>query len=210
MSTIVADTAPSFPECPGFGFTSEARYLVKAIEREGGQERVDRRWSRPLSFFTAVPTGNRDAAVIQNILVFWHAVGGQSGSFRFKDWSDYKSCRTVDTPSALDQPFEELTGGEFQMIKQYVAGSAVQLREIYRPVGSTIMVANDSGITQTDWELDESTGILTPGGSFSGTPASWGGEFDLWCRFTSDFALTIVDGVEIQSASLTLRERRPE
>lgn len=210
MSTIVTDTMPTFPECPGFGFTTEARYLVKAIEREGGQERVDRRWSRPLTFFTAVPTGNRDAEVLQNLLTFWHAVGGMSGSFRFKDWTDYKSCKTTETPTALDQPFEELTGGEFQLVKQYVAGSLTQLREIYRPVGSTIVVANESGIEQTDWELDESTGILTPGGGFSGSPGSWGGEFDLCCRFNTNFTLTVVDGKDIQSGSFTLRERRPE
>ncbi len=207
---ITADTLPTFPECPAFGFTSEPRYLVKPIEREGGQERVDRRWSRPLSFFTAVPTGNRDAEVVQNLLVFWHAVGGMSSSFRFKDWTDYKSLRTTDTPTALDQPFEELTGGEFQLVKEYVAGSYTQVREIYRPIGSTILVANESGIAQTDWALDESTGILVPGGTFSGTPASWGGEFDLCCRFTTPLALVIIDGHEIQSGSFTLRERRPE
>jgi len=207
---ITADTLPTFPECPAFGFTSEPRYLVKPIEREGGQERVDRRWSRPLSFFTAVPTGNRDASVIQNLLVFWHAVGGMSGSFRFKDWTDYKSCKTNETASALDQPFEELTGGEFQMVKEYTAGSLTQIREIYRPVGSTITVANTLGAVQTDWTLDESTGILVPGGSFVGDVGSWGGEFDLCCRFTSNLALVIVDGHEIQSGSFTLRERRPE
>jgi len=207
---VTADALPTFPECPGFGFTVEPRYLVKPIEREGGQERVDRRWSRPLSFFTAVPTGNRDASVVQNLLIFWHAVGGMSGSFRFRDWSDYKSCRTVDAPTMLDQPFEELTGGEYQLVKEYVAGSLTQVREIYRPIGSTLLVANTLGAAQTDYTIDESTGILVPGETFVGTPGSWGGEFDLCCRFTTALSLVIIDGVDIQSGSFTLRERRPE
>ncbi len=209
MPTITPDTQyPTFPECPGFGFTTEPRYLAKAIEREGGQERVDRRWDRPLSFFTAVPTGNRDADVIQNLLVFWHAVGGTSLRFRFKDWTDYKSCKTNETPTALDQPFE-IVGGAYQLIKQYVATPYTQTREIYRPIGSTIVVANTLGAAQTDWTLDEATGLLTPGGGFVGTPGSWGGEFDLPCRFLTDYTVTVVDGVDIQSGSFTLREVRP-
>jgi uncharacterized protein (TIGR02217 family) len=210
MPTITADAQyPTFPECPGFGFTAEPRYLTKAIDGEGGQARVDRRWTRPLSFFTAVPTGNRDADVIQNLLNFWHAVGGTSLRFRFKDWTDYKSCKTTITPSALDQPFEVISAGHYQMIKQYAAGPLIQNREIYRPIGSTIIVANTLGAAQTDWTLDEATGLLTPGGGFVGTPGSWGGEFDLPCRFLTEYSLTVVDGIDIQSGSFTLRECRP-
>ena len=209
MPTITADTTyPTFPECPGFGFTVEPRYMTKAIDGEGGQERIDRRWNRPLSFFTAVPTGNRDADVIQNLLVFWHAVGGTSLRFRFRDWTDYMSCRTTEVPTALDQPFEVI-GSAYQLIKQYAFGSMVQNREIYRPIGSTITVANTLGAVQTDWTLDESTGLLTPGGGFVGTPGSWGGQFDLPCRFLTDYSLTVVDGIDIQSGTFTLRECRP-
>ncbi len=210
MSTIIADTQyATFPECPGFGFTVEPRYMTKAIEGEGGQEILKRRWDRPLSFFTAVPTGNRDADVIQTLLNFWHAVGGTSNRFRFKDWTDYKSCKTTQTPTMLDQPFAILDGGQYLLIKQYIAGTLTQNREIYRPVGSTIVVANTLGAAQTDWTLDESTGILTPGGGFVGTPGSWGGEFDLPCRFLTEYSLSVIDGVDIQSGSFTLRECKP-
>jgi len=207
--TITADVQyATFPECPGFGFTVEPRYLTKAIEREGGQERVDRRWDRPLSFFTAVPTGNRDADVIQTLLNFWHAVGGTGGRFRFRDWTDYKSCRTTGDPLVTDQPFE-VVSGVYQLIKRYTAAPYTQDREITRPVGSTIVVANTLGATQTDWTLDEATGLLTPGGGFVGTPGSWGGVFDLPCRFLTDYTVTVVDGKDIQSGSFTLRECRP-
>jgi uncharacterized protein (TIGR02217 family) len=210
MPTIVTDTYSTFPECPGFGFTAEPRYLTKAIESEGGGERVDRRWDRPLVFFTAVPTGNRDAEVIQNLLVFWHSVGGTGGFFRFTDRTDYKSCKTNETPTALDQPLVAATGGMYQLVKRYAATPYTQDREVYRPVGSTIVVANTSGIAQDDWSLDEATGLLTPGGTFAGTPGSWGGEFDLPCRFLTDYAVTVVDGENqsIQSGSFTLREIR--
>ena len=210
MPTIVPDTQyPTFPECPGFGFTVEPRYMTHAIDTEGGYERLNQRWNHPLSFFTAVPTGNRDADVVQNLLNFWHAVGGTSLRFRFKDWTDYKSCFTTGTPTALDQLFEIIDATHYQMIKQYIVGSAVQNRTIYRPVGSTITVANTLGVTQTDWTLDEATGILVPGGGFAGTPDTWGGEFDLPCRFLTDYSISIIDGVEIQSGTFTLKECRP-
>lgn len=206
--TVTTDPLPTFPECPGFGFTIEPRYLTKAIEREGGAEKVDRRWARPLVFATSVPMGNRDANVIQNVLNFWHAVGGTSGHFRFKDFTDHQSCFTTLTPTATDQPFEVVDAG-YQMVKQYIAGSLTQTREIYRPIGSTIVVANGDGEQQTDFTLDESTGILVPGGTFTGTPASWGGQFDLYSRFLTNISIQVVDGVQIQSGEFTLRECRP-
>jgi uncharacterized protein (TIGR02217 family) len=222
--TIIDDLAPTFPECPGFGFTVEPRYMVKAIEREGGYERVDRRWQYPLTFITASPTGNRAADVIGNVLAFWHAMGGQSLGFRFRDYSDYKSCQVQDTPSssAPEQPFIVAVGVSptaYQLVKEYTAiteGSPGtyfnQIRPIYRPIGSTINVWNTSSVLQTDWTLDEATGIVTPGGSFTGTPGGWSGEFDLWMRFASDIQITITDGEEserIMSAVFTLREKRP-
>lgn len=185
--------------------------MVKAIEREGGFERVDRRWSRPLCFFTAVPTGKRDTTVIYDILNFFHAVGGQSNGFRFKDYTDFRSGPVYATPTADDQVFEVVTGG-YQLVKQYVAGNMTQLREIYRPKASTLLVKDSGGTVHTDYTIDETTGILTPGGGW--TPASWGGEFDLWCRFTSDVSMVFEEGQEgtegaILSANFTLRERRP-
>lgn len=212
MSTIVTDTEyAKFPECPGFGFTVEPRYLTHPIDGEGGQETNTRRWLLPLSIFTAVPTNNRDASVIQNLLNFWHAVGGTSNRFRFTDWTDYQSCYTTVTPTALDQPFAIIAGSPvtYQLLKQYTVRLLTQNRPIYRPVGSTILVANTAGETQTDWAINEMTGIMTPGETFVGTPGSWGGQFDLPCRFLTDFSLTVVDGIDIQSGTFTLRECRP-
>lgn len=187
--TIVTDPAETFPGCPTFGFVAEPNYLVKITSREGGYERRDRKWSRPLIKFTGVPLGDRPQADIEQILYFWHAMGGMWSGFRFKDWTDFKSCRLDADPTPLDMPLA-VSGdspSSFRLMKQYVAGASVQLREITRPIGSTIRVANDSGIEQTDWTLDEATGLLTAGGSFSGVPTAWGGEFDTWVRFDAQF-----------------------
>ena len=185
--TIIADTSPIFPACPTFGFTAEPEYLVKITAREGGYERRDRKWSRPLIKFTGVPLGDQPQADIEAVLYFWHAMGGMSSPFRFKDWTDFKSCRLDATPAATDQPLVPSgdTPVSYRLVKQYVVGSVIQQREILRPVGSSILIANETGAVQSaaDWHLDESTGLVTLASGFAGTPTAWGGEFYVWVRF---------------------------
>lgn len=211
MSLVVPSPLEVFPECPTYGFTAQPQYLVKLVAREGGFERVDRRWSRPLNVYTAVPIGNRDEVEIQSILYFWHAMGGRATAFRFKDWTDFQSCPVQNDPAATDQPFEtvSLTGGgtAYQLVKVYQVGSIQQVREITQPKGDTIIVANASGATQTDWTLDEATGLLKPGAGFTGTPHSWGGEFYVPVRFDSELSVGVSDK-QIQTVDFTLREKR--
>jgi uncharacterized protein (TIGR02217 family) len=195
---IIADTElPVFPKCPGFGFTSEPTYLVKITTRDGGFEKRDRKWARPLHRYTAVPIKDRVEGDIQDLLEFWHAMGGMEKAFRFSDGIDYKSCKTHLDPSAGDQPFVEVESGEtFQLVKVYRVGSAEQVREIRRPIGSTIRIYNELDEAQDDdsWELDEKTGLLTiTPTAFDGVPTSWSGEFHVKCRFDGDFAPQLSD-----------------
>lgn len=207
---ITADPAAVFPACPTFGFVAEPNYLVKIVSREGGYERRQRVWSRPLSKYTTVPLGDQAQADVEAVLYFWHAMGGMSSGFRFRDWIDYKSCKLDDTPSAIDMPFEPSNDSppHYQLIKEYTVGSVIQVREIQRPVGSTILVANELGEAQdpSTWTLDETTGVLTPNGGFSGTPTAWGGEFDVYVRFDAQlnpsFSNYSVLNVSIQLAEL--------
>lgn len=210
---ITADTTEIFPGCPTFGFTVNPRYLVRIVEREGGYERRDRRWSRPLSYYTTVPTGDQAEGDIQNVLAFWHAVGGRAEAFRFKDWSDYKSCPVQDTPTPLDQPlaYEAGSPGGYRLSKEYTVGALTQVREIYKPKGDTIRIANALGVEQdaSTWTIDEATGLLSTGGGFSGVPATWGGEFYVSVRFDSELDLTL-SGYQVQAATFALRELRPQ
>lgn len=184
---ITPDNAPVFPICPTFGFVAEPNYLVKIVAREGGFERRQRVWNQSLTKYTAVPSGDQAQMDIENVYRFWMAIGGMSNAFRFKDWLDFKSCDLDETPSAVDQPVVPSgdSPSSFRLVKEYTAGPFTQPRLIQRPRGETIEIANELGETQdpANWTLDESTGVLTPGGSFSGTPSRWGGEFDVWVRF---------------------------
>ena len=210
---ITVTTLPTFPGCPTFGFTSEPMYLVKIVRREGGFERRDRKWAHPLHRYTSVPLGQRSQDDIEEVLHFWHALGGMSTMFRFKDWADYKSARLSDDITPADQPFTFIPGspGGYQLIKQYAVGSLVQNREITKPKGDTIRVNNQAAVEQPSsaWTIEEDTGLLVPGGSFSGTPTSWGGEFYVPARFDSDLPIELTNH-RIQSATFSLIEIRLE
>lgn len=209
MATIIPDTAETFPICPTFGFVAEPNYLVKITSREGGYERRDRKWARPLIKFTGVPLGDRPQKDIEQVLYFWHAMGGMWSGFRFKDQSDYKSCTLDATPEPGDMPI--VPSGDspvsYRLIKQYRAGSTIQEREITRPVGSTIRVANEVGVEQHDFTIDEANGLLTKGGTFTGTPTAWGGEFEVWVRFDAQFNPSF-STYQIMNVSVSLAEIR--
>lgn len=188
VDVITPDPAAVFPACiSSYGFVAEPNFLVKIVQREGGYERRQRVWSQSLTKYTSVPTGDQSQEDIFEIYKLWQAVGGMSNAFRFQDQLDYKSCDLGDQPSASDQPL--ISSGDspasYRLVKDYTFGPFTQSRYIQRPVGSTIMISNEEGTAQDGdtWTLDESTGLVTIGGGFSGTPSFWGGEFDVWVRF---------------------------
>lgn len=211
--TIIATTRPTFPGCPTYGFTSRPEYLVKVIQREGGYERRDRKWSEPLHFYDGAPMGDRPQADIEAIAAFYHAMGGTWGQFRFKDWADYKSCALDFDPTPLDQPFVLINGspGGYQLSKTYNATGLQTVRYIRAPVGSTIVVANTLGATQapSSYTIEEDTGLLTPGIGFTGTPGSWGGQFYVPCRFAAAIAVEITN-FKIMNLACSIKEIRPE
>lgn len=198
---------PRFPKCPSFGYTSTPQYSVTITRTVSGAERRNRNWSRPLLRFdcTVGPRGEED---VQEILEFWHAMGGPEVGFRFKDYLDYKTVRVHQSISPLDQVLEPITPTTFQLVKGYTAGSRTQLRKIHKPVSGTVRVAeNGVEITQgLDWNLNYATGLLTIIGTPSG-PITWGGEFDVPVRFDSEFPVELMNS-KIESVQFALTEIR--
>ena len=195
--------SPRFPGCPSFGYTSEAEYRVVITRRASGVEKRNRSWLRPLVKLT-VTVGPRMEAEIQELLEFWHACGGQARAFRMKDWADFKSCQVQLTPSANDQPLVEIPDnpGVFQLTKRYQFGidengdAVYQDRDIYKPVAGTIVLSGAGTVDYTDG---------TVAGASEGT--TWGGEFDVPCRFDSGFPVEIANQ-RIESVTFALTEVR--
>lgn len=203
---------PVFPHCPSHGFTKRADYSVTIVERASGVRSVNRNWYYPLHSFVAVPFDNRrddDMSLIQR---FWHAVGGQSGRFLFKDYTDFKS---TNEPSALitpvDQPLVATESGDVcQMMKIYEDEEFLfqQLRLIQKPKPTTIRVADD-GVELTegsDYEIDYDEGLVTFATTLAGD-LTWGGEFYVPVMFetTPEFMIT---NWRAQQTGFALRELR--
>lgn len=204
---------PRFPACPKFGVVSEPDYSVTVIRTAGGQQRRNRNWSRPLTRITiTVGPGPRADDEIQELLEFWHAVGGSALGFRYQDIADFKSCRVSETPARTDQPLvlapQFGSPTVYQLTKRYTFGIRAQDRPIQKPVQGTILIA-DGGVLKTEtthYTIDYTTGLVdlnfTPTGALT-----WGGEFDIPVRFDSTFPIEQVSH-QVQSVSFTLQEIR--
>jgi len=129
-------------------------------------------------------------------LDWWHVLD-QSIGFRVKDYTDFKSCQVQIDPLATDQPLVEIptNPGVYQLTKRYQVGALYKDRPIYKPVTGTIVLSGAGTV-------DYTTGQVT--GSAGGT---WGGEFDLPMRFSSNFPVEIIDQ-RIESVSFTMQELR--
>lgn len=210
MAAFLED--PPFPECISYGSVSTPKYSVAKTATRGGQESRVALWAYPLYVYQII-FGPRSEEAIQEILEFFHAVGGEYVGFRFKDWADYLSCWVGQTPTALDQPLvvSGSSPGGYQITKRYTKGARTQDRLIVKPIASTIKVANQLGVEQAPgtWSLDSTTGLLLPLGGFSGTPTTWGGEFHVPVRFEGDFPVELTNR-RIESVSFTLQELRPD
>ena len=82
---------------------------------------------------------------------------------------------------------------QFQLVKQYLSGSVIDVRTITKPVDRTVKVYLDSIEQASGWSVDTTTGLVT----FS-TPPTLGVEvtadfeFDVPVRFDTDhMAVTI-------------------
>jgi len=193
--------SPRFPGCPSFGFTSEPDYRVTITRRASGVEKRNRAWLRPLARLT-VTVGPRMEAEIQELLEFWHAAGGMARGFRVKDYADFKSCQVQLEPSALGQPLVvTATAGVYQLTKRYQFGidedgnPVYQDREIYKPVAGTVLLSGGGSV-------DYTSGLVT-----GGAGGTWGGEFDVPCRFDSNFPIEL-SNQRIESVTFALQELR--
>lgn len=203
MSPFIETAA--FPGAVSYGYSARPRYRTEVIVQGTGRESRFRLWEYPLHDYT-VTVGPRDHAEMSRVLEFYHACGGQYYGFRFRDYADFKSCYSDETPSRLDQPLIA-AGGNYQLIKRYTAGSVSQDRPIIKPIASTIIIADDGDLVDpAGYTLNAATGIVTFSVAVTG-PLRWGGEFDVPVRFTGDFPIEIIQ-YQTHSVTFGLEELR--
>lgn len=165
------------------------------------------------------------AADIPYIYRFYRVMRGRATGFRVQDPSDYLSTdqgystyQEDPQPAFTDQPLVEVDGSsgtQFQLYKEYRIGDdfttgLIELRIIRKPVAGTIKIGNHLGAEQAGglWSLDTTTGILTVLPGFVGVPTTWGGEFDIACRFDSGLPRRVED-FRLDETSFVLKELPP-
>jgi uncharacterized protein (TIGR02217 family) len=177
-----------FPDDISRGARGGPERRTRIIELASGDEERNSPWADSRRRYDAV-YGIRRADDLAAVVAFFEARHGRLHGFRWKDWSDYKSCLPSASPSAADQIIGEGDGSttEFQLVKVYASGAQSYSRRIVKPVAGTVLIALD-GIPQgSGWSVDPSTGVV----SFAAAPGNGvivtaGFEFDVPVRFDTD------------------------
>ena len=211
---------PRFPENISYGSQGGPRYNTIVTAVNSGYEYSNINWDQARHQYDA-SMGIRTMSELYDLIQFFHIARGKGHYFRYKDWGDYKSCPVDDTPTKDDQLFGvgDNSTTEFQLVKTYdLGGTITNQRTISKPVGvdendTTILIALNT-VLQTegsgsDYTIDYSTGIVTfnsaPGSSVNIT---WGGEFDVPCRFDTDELALNLDFYLHGSTSVPIKEVR--
>ncbi len=125
------------------------------------------------------------------LIAFFEARRGQLHGFRWKDWSDFQSCKPSQQVTPFDQTVARGDGVTtvFALSKTYRSGQETYQRPIAKPVGGTVQVAiaGDPKVASVEYMVDETTGLIT----FADAPdigvlITAGFEFDVPVRFDTD------------------------
>ena len=141
--------------------------------------------------------GLRSLDDIAALIAFFEARRGQLYGFRWKDWSDYKSCLPSGTVGFEDQAVGIGDGARvtFGLQKRYVSGGFEELRPIAKPVAGSLR-AGIGGIELKEgvhFDVDTVAGTVTfVDPPDPGAPVTAGFEFDVPVRFDTDRIATSV------------------
>lgn len=179
-----------FPASLSFGALGGPERRTEIVALANGFEERNAPWAQSRRRFDA-GLGLRSLDDLHECLAFFEARMGQLHAFRWKDWSDWKSCAPSAAPGPLDQYLGQGDGATaaFQLRKGYASGGFTAWRTIRAPVAGTVRVAvaGLEAIEGQGWTLDPLTGLVTflapPAG---GTAITAGFEFDVPVRFDTD------------------------
>ncbi len=185
-----------FPPSLSFGSVGGPQRRTDVVTLANGFEERNTPWAHSRRVYDA-GLGMRSIDDVQELTAFFEARYGQMYGFRWKDWADFKSCR-----SALGVAFDDQVIGfgdgqqtDFQLIKTYASGDHSYRRPIGKPVAGAVRVGVEQDELQEgiDYEIDTATGIVCfVNAPDSGLVVSAGFEFDVPVRFDTDRILVSV------------------
>ncbi len=179
-----------FPAALSFGSVGGPERRTEIVTLANGFEERNTPWADSRRRYDA-GVGMRSLDDIETLIGFFEARQGQLFGFRWKDWTDYKSCAPSQAISHGDQVIGvgDGTTKVFQLSKSYRSGLESYARPISKPVSGSvrIAVAVDVLTDTVHFTASSETGIV----SFVDAPAEGaevtaGFEFDVPVRFDSD------------------------
>ena len=179
-----------FPANLSFGSVGGPGRRTEIVTLANGFEERNSPWADSRRRYDA-GVGMRSLDDIETLIEFFEARHGQLYGFRWKDWSDYKSCRPSQSPTSDDQVIGTGDGAtkSFQLCKNYRSGAQVYARLISKPVAGTVSVAvaADELVESVHFTLDDATGFITfVDAPDQGVEITAGFEFDVPVRFDTD------------------------
>jgi len=180
-----------FPTRVARGSRGGPERRTEVVVLGSGYEERNSRWADSKRRYDA-GYGIKSLDDLHTVLAFYEERRGRLHAFRWKDWSDFKSCAPSETPSAFDQTIGTGDGAAdtFQLTKTYGSAFAPWTRTILLPVLDSVSIAVD-GIVQDPgtYAVGTNTGLVTFV-SEAVPPAealvTAGFEFDVPVRFDTD------------------------
>ena len=185
-----------FPANLSFGSVGGPERRTEIVTLANGFEERNTPWKHARRRYDA-GVSMRSLDDVEELIAFFEARQGQLFGFRWKDWSDYKSCLASHDIAFTDQVIGVGDGvtADFQICKCYVSGDQTYSRPITKPVLGTVRVGvqNDPLVETIHYTVNYETGIIT----FQeipdiGADIQAGYEFDVPVRFDTDRIQTSV------------------
>jgi uncharacterized protein (TIGR02217 family) len=178
-----------FPTAISRRATGGPERRTEVVTTASGREERNSRWAHSRRRYN-IGFGVKSVTDLQAVIAFFEARRGKLYAFRYKDYTDFKSCAPNATVAATDQVIGTGTGvaNTFQLVKHYGAPLRDYQRSIFAPVAGTVLIAVN-GTTTVNFTLDALTGLITfNAGSIPATGAviTAGFEFDVPVRFDTD------------------------
>ncbi|KJZ20325.1 DUF2460 domain-containing protein [Loktanella sp. S4079] len=189
-----------FPASLSFGSVGGPERRTDIVTLANGFEERNTPWAHARRRYDA-GMGLRSLDDVETLISFFEARQGQLIGFRWKDWSDFKSCSPSKEVEAGDQLIGvgDETRATFQLSKTYRSGETSYVRPIAKPVVGSVHVAIGAVEQRegVDYEIDHTTGVLTFGHPPDvGADIRAGFEFDVPVRFDTDSIMTSVSNFQ--------------
>ncbi|PTQ68553.1 DUF2460 domain-containing protein [Celeribacter persicus] len=189
-----------FPANLSFGSVGGPERRTDVVTLANGFEERNTPWAHSRRRYDA-GLGMRSLDDIETLIAFFEARQGQLYGFRWKDWSDYKSCKPSVATGFQDQVIGEGDGETtvFQLSKTYRSGDVSYVRPVKKPVSGTVLigVGGQQAFEAIDWEVDTATGLITFGTPpTGGAEITAGFEFDVPVRFDTSSISTSVSSFQ--------------